>query len=257
MNKKERQAQRAQQEDVILVKVLWWIVSAGILEALLLLLNKVYVHYTVDQINMAYALRGVIQVLSLVLPVCAVVLIVWAVLARRSGRMVGISAGLAGIVLALAVCAVIVRVFDASGVRFLYVAVPAVAVLALIYYLYQRDFFFSAVLSALGLLAVKLVPRTVASPVLAYGYAVVLAVVVLAAALLFRRAQGNQGKLTLGGKLTRLLPKTANYPLLYVTCFLVLAVLAAVLVLGGLTLLYGVLAGWLLILAVYYTVRLM
>ena len=92
---------------------------------------------------------------------------------------------------------------------------------------------------------------------MAYGYAAVLAVVVLVAAVFFRKAQTNQGKLTLSGKLVRLLPKTANYPLLYVTCALVLAILVAVLLLGSLTLLYGILVGWLLILAVYYTVRLM
>ena len=47
MNKKEQQAQRARQEDEILVKVLWWIVGAVVLEALLRLLNRYYVDYTV------------------------------------------------------------------------------------------------------------------------------------------------------------------------------------------------------------------
>lgn len=32
MNKKEQQAQRAKQEDVVLNKVLWWIVGAVVLE---------------------------------------------------------------------------------------------------------------------------------------------------------------------------------------------------------------------------------
>ena len=39
MNKKEQQAQRAKQEDVVLNKVLWGIVGAVVLEVLLLLLN--------------------------------------------------------------------------------------------------------------------------------------------------------------------------------------------------------------------------
>ena len=41
------------------------------------------------------------------------------------------------------------------------------------------------------------------------------------------------------------------------TCAVVAVVVIAALVLGALTLLYGVLVAWLLILAVYYTVRLM
>lgn len=58
MNKKEQQAQRAKQEDVVLNKVLWWIVGAVVLEVLLLLLNKVYANYTVEQIELAKSLRG-------------------------------------------------------------------------------------------------------------------------------------------------------------------------------------------------------
>ncbi len=162
MNKKEQQAQRAKQEDVVLNKVLWWIVGAVVLEALLLLLNKVYANYTVEQIELAKSLRDVFSVLMIALPICFVVLLIWAVAARKSGKFTRLSSVLAGVMLALAVCAVVIRVFDESGIRLLYVAVPAVAVLALIYYLYQREFFFAAVLSALGLLGVK-VPTTSAS----------------------------------------------------------------------------------------------
>ena len=51
MNKKEQQkAQRAREEDIVLTKVLWWILGAVELEALLLLLNKVYVNFTTEQV---------------------------------------------------------------------------------------------------------------------------------------------------------------------------------------------------------------
>ena len=72
MNKKEQKAaQRAREEDVVLTKVLWWILGAVVLEALLLLLNKVYVYYPTEQINLVLALRSAFQVLSIALPVCA------------------------------------------------------------------------------------------------------------------------------------------------------------------------------------------
>ena len=258
MNKKEQQAQRARQEDEILVKVLWWIVGAVVLEALLLLLNRYYVDYTVSQIDLALALHDhVIPALAVAFPICFVVMLVLCLAARKKGKLVRLTAGLTLVFLALAVSAVATYFFAAAGIRFLYMAVPAVAVLALIYYLYQREFFCAAVLSALGLLAVRLVPQQVSHPALAYGYAVVLAVVVVAALVLLVRLRKSQGRLTVKGAPVQVLPKNANYALLFATCVVVAAVLAATLALGSLTLLYGVLVAWLLILAVYYTVRLM
>lgn len=258
MNRKEQQAQRAKQEDEILNKVLWWIVGSVLLEMLLLLLNKVYVNYTVDQIDMAVALReDVFPKLAIILPICFVVMLAIWLVSRKNGKLTRLTGGLTLVVLALAVCAVVIRIFDNSGVKFLYVAVPAVAVLALIYYLYQREFFFSAVLSALGLLGIKMLPRIKGASLLGYGYAVVLAVILIAAVVLFYILQKNEGKLTIKDKLVGILPKSANYALLYVTCVVVAAVAVAAVVVGSLALLYGVLVAWLLILAVYHTVRLM
>ena len=89
MDKKEKQAQRAKQEDEILNKVLWWIVASVLLEMLLLLLNKVYVNYTVDQIDLAVALReDVFPKLAIILPICFVVMLVLWLAARKSGRLV-------------------------------------------------------------------------------------------------------------------------------------------------------------------------
>ena len=192
MNRKEQQAQRAKQEDEILNKVLWWIVGSVILEMLLLLLNKVYVNYTVEQIEFAYSLRGVFQVLAIVLPICFVVMLAIWLVSRKSGKLTRLTGGLTLVMLVLAVCAVVVRIFDNSGVKFLYVAVPAVAVLALIYYLYQREFFFAAVLSALGLLGIKMLPRINGASLVGYGYAVVLAVILIAAVVLFYVLQKNR-----------------------------------------------------------------
>ena len=257
MNKKEQQMQRERQEDVVLNKVLWWIVGAVVLEFLLLLLNRFYSYYTPDGIALAQALRTVFTVLGIVLPLCFLALLAWYRSARRSGKGTRLSGALTLIALALAVCAVVIAVFRASGIQFLYIAVPAVAVLALIYYLYQHEFFLIAVLSALGILAVHLVPRADLSALIAYGYAVALAVILAAALLFSRKLQTSGGILKLGGTELRLFPKNANYAMLYVTCIVVAAVLVAALLLGSLPVLYGVMVAWLLIMAVYYTVRLM
>ncbi len=258
MNKKEQQkAQRAREEDIILTKVLWWILGAVVLEAVLLLLNKVYVNFTTEQIYLAVALQGMFKVLAIVLPICFVALLIWTLLFWKSGRSLRLPGVLTGIALVLAVCAVVIDCFYDKGISFLYVAVPAVAVLALIYYLYQREFFFAAVLSALGLLGVKVAPQAAGAPQVGYGYLAVLAVILVAAAVCFRLLQSHKGVWSVKGKARAILSKSANYAMLYVTCALVAAVVIAALVLGALAVLYGVLVAWLLILAVYYTVRLM
>ncbi len=257
MNKKEQRAQRAREEDIILTKVLWWILGAVVLETLLLLLNKFYVNFTVDQVEIAVALQSMFNVLIYVMPAIFVVLLIWAVAAYKRGKGYLLPAVFAGIALILTVCTVIIWKFYDKGISLLTVAVPTVAVLALIFYLYQREFFFSATLSALGLLGVRMAAGVASQPMLGYGYLVLLAVVLLAAAVAFRVMQTHGGVLALGSKEYKLLPKSANYVMLYVTCVLVAAVAICAVILGGLMVLYGVLAAWLLIQAVYYTVRLM
>ena len=72
--------------------------------------------------------------------------------------------------------------------------------------------------------------------------------------------QRGKGALNLKGKRIELLPKTANYILIYVSCVLMALVLIASMVIGtgvGEMVYYAVPAAWALIMAVYYTVKLM
>ena len=142
MNKREQEKlQRERQEDLVLNKVLWWIVGAVILEFLILLLNRYYVHYTPAGIPLAQTLRTVFGVLQIVLPVCAIALAAWYVSLRKGGKPPRLAGVLTLVGIVLAVCAVLVSRFGGSGIRLLYTGIPAVTVLALIYYLYQREFF--------------------------------------------------------------------------------------------------------------------
>lgn len=256
MDKRER-AERAKQEEAAMNRVLIWIGGSVVLEALLLLLNRYYVNYQVKDIEIAMALRNVFSVLAVVLPVCFLGCLAWWVTSWKKGSRRVMPQVLTTIAGVLAACALIVHFYDKTGVKALYVGVPCLAVLALIYYLYQREFFFSAALSALGLLGVKVAAQAESSPLVGYGYLAVLAVLVLAGAVCFRLLQSHKGFWSVKGKAKEILPKNANYAMLYVTCILVAAVVIAALVLGVLAVLYGVLVAWLLILAVYYTVRLM
>ena len=256
MNKRER-TERARQEDAVLNKVLYWIVGAVVLEFLLLLVNRFYIKYTVATIGTANAIEAVLTVLSMVFPLCFVAALVWWILSHRKGSSATLPGFLTILAAALAVCCIITRVFKGSGVQLLYVAVPVVAVLALIFYLYQKEFFTVATLSALGILGVWMSQRAAGHPILVYGYMVVLAVILVAVAVMSRILQGKHGVLALAGKPRRILPKNANYIMFYVTCAIIALVVIASIFLGAHAALYGVLVAWLLVSAVYYTVKLM
>lgn len=151
---------------------------------------------------------------------------------------------------------------DSALLRYLTILVPVIAVLAVVYYLFQRDFFCNAVISACGILCLQLYRKLfyLRPSFIRAGF--VLAFVLLAAAvavaLLHRR---DKLKLpALPGKVLRvLLPKETAYPMICITCVLVALVLALTLILGGTIAYYMifVVAGWLFIMAVYYVVKLM
>lgn len=143
--------------------------------------------------------------------------------------------------------------------HWLTILVPVVAVLALVYYLFQRDFFFITLISAGGILSLQLYRRMFLAHPFRIQCGYVLAFILLAAALAaFIILQRNAGVLP-GQKPIRILPKDANYSLLYAACALNAVLLALTLILGGIAAYYllFVLVGWLFVMAVYYTVKLM
>ena len=82
----------------------------------------------------------------------------------------------------------------------------------------------------------------------------------MAVAVLARVLQSRGGVLSIKGKSLEVLPKNANYALLYITCAVIAAALVAALALGAVVTVmvyYAVPVAWLLIMAVYYTVKLM
>ena len=254
MDKREKTA-KAKQEDVLLTKMLYWIVGAVVLEFLLLLLNRFYVNYTASGIELAVGIHSVLTVLAVVFPICFVGTVVWLWQSHKRGKVCNKAPFLVALTAALSVCTIVSRLYRGTGVSLLYVMVPVVAVLAMVYYLYQREFFGSAILCALGLLGVRLCAQS--RSVKFYAFMFVLAVILVVAVLASRMMQKHAGALKLGGKSYAILPKTTNYAFLYVTCAVVALVVIAALIMGVHVVLYGVLVAWLLILAVYYTVKLM
>jgi hypothetical protein len=151
----------------------------------------------------------------------------------------------------LALCAHVAVVYKGPGLRMLLLLIPALAGLALVYYLYQKEFFLSAAaigLSVVGLWFVRISAAGVESVLMAVG------VVVLGALALWLKKR--DGALT---SALRLLPKRAGYSVILASCLAALLALAAAMVLGASAAYYllFVMIAWLFALLVYYTVKLM
>lgn len=257
---KQKQAVRNQTEDAALNRILIWFGGAVVVEFLLLILNRYYINYLAGGISIAAAIHKALPIAIPVLILLAAACAFWLRSALKQGKR-GLLAGLlTGIFAALAVGCGMAFQFQGPGIQFMCTLVPAVAVLALIYYLYQREFFAITLLSALGIIGLWLIRRAEGRhPVIVYGYLAVAAVVLVAALLLMRNIQKADGFLVLGRRKVRVLNHGVNYALFYVSCLVVAAALIASFALGLAAAYYLMFAlvAWLFVLAVYFTVKLM
>lgn len=253
---KETRAAKKQKEDQALNRVLWWFGGAVVLEFFLLLLNRFYINFNADGVALA---RGIFRFLRIFAWVCfaaAVATAAWWMVRRRKAGKTFLPGALCVTSVVLTVCCLVAGIGRGIGVKFLYVCVPVAAVLALIYYLYQREFFLVAVLGGVVLFAMWIYRELIYSHALAVHIIfLALGVLTLTAAVMIYILQKNDGML---GKL-RVLPKKTNYAPLYIAAAITAASLLLALVLGA-TAAYAllfVMVAWLFGVAVYYTVRLM
>lgn len=254
--KKEERAEKKRREDQALNRVLWWFGGAVILEFLLLLLNRFYINFDLGGASLAYGLAQALRVLVWVSLAAAVGCGVWWLLRRRKGGKSFLPGALTVVFGALFLCSAVSVLWRTVGVQFLYLSVPASAVLALIYYLYQREFFLVSLQGVLALLAMwgyrKLIFVQARTAYLLLGLCAAGAVALMGLTLALQRGDGKLGK-------RRLVAKKANYALLYTAGGVTLCALLAAVLLGA-TAAYWTLflvMAWLFGAAVYYTVRLM
>ena len=250
-----RQAQR-RQEDRDLNRALIWVGAAVVLEFLLSLINKYYINFrtTPESINLALAISAALNGLRWVSLAALAACVVWVVLRLKQGGRAGLQLSLAAVSAALYLCAQITLVFQESGIRMLFWLVPAWAALALVYYLYQREFFLSALVSGVGVLGLWFVRHAGASSF--YTIGAVAVILVLAVMMLWLKGHGGR---LFSGEAGQLLPEEAGYPLMLLSCVISLAAIAIAAFVGGALsyyLLYAMVA-WLFALLVYYTVKMM
>ena len=235
MDKKQRE-ERRRQEDIALQRGLLWVVGAVVLEALLVLVNRFYINYSLSDagIQLCITLHEVLRVLRIAAPVAAVLSLAWAVWQFRQKKKYALPLILAIALAAAAICVHVIIKYQAAGVSMLYWLVVAWAVLALVLWFVRY-----------GLSGQK------------EAIALLLAVVVAAGVVFWLKK--TDGLLPGGGEEARFLPKKTSYTVPLATCGASAAALIAAMILGSSVAYYliFVMIAWLFALFVYYTVKLM
>ena len=258
-NLKQTRAAKAKAEEAALNRILCWVTGGAVLEFLMLFLNRYWTHHRVSEIDLWVALHTVVKVVAVAALVLAAVSFVWWRSAHNRGKSVNLPATLCVTLAGISAGSFATWRFGDTGIRVMYMLVPVAVVMALIYYLYQREFFLLACQSVVALVGVWLCAQGLnsAKAFLCYLYVVVAALAVLASAYLCYKLQASKGVLEWEERTWKFFSKDANYTFLYLGAVLaMLTLICAVLGLSQMVL-YGVSAAWLLAMAVYYTVKLM
>lgn len=263
MDKHTRETRR-REEDIALNRALIWVGGAILLELLLILVNKYYIHYrtTAESISLAYAFDSVLRALRMITPLAALGGLIWSIREfLKSGCVRARAIVLFVVSSALFITVHMVLSFQEGGVRMLFLLVPAWAALALVYYLYQREFFYSALYTGMGAVGLWLLRHRGASgrsvPLTAYGFLVLMAVMLVAGLVALNQMKKSGGVLKLGGREIQALPADANYTFILLSFAVNVAALVLAFALGETVAYYLIylLVAWLFALLVYYTVK--
>ena len=252
---KGKREQRHQQEDAAFNQMLLWLAGAVAVELLLLLVKKLYVEFIAGA-TMFDVLNAFFQVFRFLGAALTAAGVVWAVLSFRKGKRVTVPCACTAAAAGLWVLSVLSYYLYDFGLNIM-MLLPAVgAVLIVVYFLYQRIFFFNAMLTAGGLMVLWLhrqyFMRHPTSIRLFFAVGFVLLAVALALSFLLRRGGGKLGGL-------RVVPPDTAYWMTWITCGVTALSMVLTLVLGavaGFYLLFALVA-WVFIQAVFYTVQLM
>lgn len=253
-NKKKEISAQSNHEDELLSRALLWIGGAAILIMLLLLANRFYINYRADEIMLAYNLIKVFNILGVAGIAVGVAggVMAWTAFKKQAPCKWWVA--LSAFFSTFGVMLIVVRHLRELGVQVMCAVIPVAAVLALVYYLYQREFFLSALASALGMLGLWMFRKLAGHAVALYAVLAMVAVALVVIALFTRQVQNGEGM----WKDKRILSKNAAYHMVYITCIVIAALLVLALFVGKLAfyLMFPAIA-WLVVMTVYFTVKLM
>ncbi len=252
---------KEQLEDRAFNRMLLWLAATVVVEAVMLLVNRFYVHARVEELNALPTLYKLLGFAPLVGLVLCVLFLVWGSRLRKNDAVPQdgmLQFVLAAAFLCMGIGGWIMRTYGVAGAPMVLGVVPALGVLMLVFYLYQKEFFGCAIVGGLGILGMWIFRSTVQSSTY-YGYLAVALIVIVLGAVLAVTLKKRTGVLTIKGKEFALLQPGAAYPAYYLTAVISAVILLAPLALGAAVAYYAiwVMAAWLFILAVYFTSKLM
>ena len=251
-------AEKAQRENQALNRALIWFGGAIAVEALILLVKRYYVDYWAGEAGIALFLLKMFPILAIVAAAACLGGVFWTIRNAKNGGKTTLPAVITVLSAVVAICSTVFALFTGEGVKAMLVLVPVIAVLALIYYLYQKEFFVVAVSGAAALCALGWMRQE--------GWSVKIYLLGLAALVVIALCVGltvylkkDDGVATVSGKRIRVFGKHANYTLILGACGALAVLLLAALVLGASAAYYLMFAAVALmfVMAVYYTVKLM
>ena len=152
MDKKQREARR-HQEDIALQRGLLWVVGAVVLEALLVLVNRFYINYYMDEVEILLTMDKVLRALRLVAPIATILALLWTAWQLKQQKKFMLPLVVTAACGAVSVCSHVVIKYRGPGVSMLFWLVIAWAVLAMVFYIYQREFFLAASACGMSVLA--------------------------------------------------------------------------------------------------------
>ena len=254
MNYHEKEVQRRKQ-DQDFNRSLIWVGVFLVIEFLLVLVNRTYINYqlTTESVNLATTVHSVLQYGRWVMLAVAVGCAVWAIFLWRQKKAMGLQMSVTIVFAVLFACIQIVLAFQDAGIQMLFWMVPACAGLALVYYLYQREFFVCALVSSCGIMGLWFIRNAGAR---SYWVALCAAgIVLIAGAIFFLNRNGAAAVET--QKDTH--QESSNYMLMWLSCVVSVVVMGLSILVGATVayyLIYAMIA-WLFALLVYYTVKMM
>ena len=251
---------REQLEDRAFNRMLLWLAAVAVVEVVMVLINRFYLHTRVSEIGMKMPLYYVLTAFPIVGVALFVVFLLWAKKRYQedSGKDGFLQLVLSFGFLAMGVFGFVMRNLSAATSPVVLAVIPGIGVLIMLYYLYQREFLGSAIVGALGLLGLW-VYRTFTAGTLYYVYLAFTVVGALVGIVLAVKLKETKGVWKHKEKEWTVLQPDASYLSYYLTVAVTVILLILPLALGAAVAYYAiwVMAAWLFILAVYFTSKLM
>ena len=162
---------KEQLEDRAFAQMLLWVATAVVVEVIMLLLNRFYVHARVSELGFKVPMYKVLTAFPIVGTILFVVFLVAAVKVHRSDSLHDgtLQAAVACGFLCTGFGGLLLRNMETAIAPMVLVVVPALGVLMMVYYLYQREFFASVLVGALGLLGLWMF-RSFGTGTMYYGW---------------------------------------------------------------------------------------